>query len=191
LYQGPVDPRSLTAGARGPRGQATLAKSWSCHGVPASSLARAARRRGTREAGKRPSRTGGSPGSHLRCRPGRRRADGGGIDGGGARVPGGETAPVTDDGGLGRWRARVRRQTCRGATAAAGQRRSERRRRRDGSVGQPAGVYLFSAHFSLAVSAIWGRRWEDEGRVIYVGAIGPGSFHKPQRWVIDTSQTYL
>jgi hypothetical protein len=55
----------------------------------------------------------------------------------------------------------------------------ERRRRRDGSGGQPAGIYIFSAHFSLAVSAIWGRRGKEEGRVIYVEAIGPGSFRKP------------
>jgi hypothetical protein len=38
---------------------------------------------------------------------------------------------------------------------------------------------FFLHNFSLAVSAIWGRRGEEKGAVIYVGAIGPGSFHKP------------
>jgi hypothetical protein len=36
-------------------------------------------------------------------------------------------------------------------------------RRRDGGVGQPAGVNLFPRNFSLAVFAIWGRRGEEEG----------------------------
>jgi hypothetical protein len=42
----------------------------------------------------------------------------------------------------------------------------------------PASIF-FPRNFSLAVFVIWGRRGEEEGAVIYVGAIGPGSFHKP------------
>jgi hypothetical protein len=89
MHRGRFDPRSLTAGARGPHGRprwlvANCPRPWRTGSRPAHRR----RRQGTRKAGKRPSWTGSSPGSHLQGRLGQRRTGSDEFGGGELEQPG-------------------------------------------------------------------------------------------------------
>jgi hypothetical protein len=89
MHRGCFDPRSLTAGAHGPHGRprwpvANCPWPWRTGSRPAHRRPR----RGMRKAGKRPSWTESSPGSHLQGRLGRRRTGGDEFGGGELGQPG-------------------------------------------------------------------------------------------------------